>query len=661
MTHHSGIDLTGPGSLLTPSVPADRASPQVANAHVLRQRAEAQFSQESVSQTDALSEPVSPHVQQLVHDLQVHQIELELQNDELRQSHLALDSARARYFDLYDLAPVGYVTLREDGLIAEANLTAATLLGVPRSGLWNRPLHGFFVKEDQDGFYLLRKQLRESGEPQSRELRMTRRDGVQLWVHVMATVTTDHTGACEMRMVLSDITALKTLEGKLERMAHFDALTNLPNRLLKADRLQQAMAQARRSGQGLAMVYIDLDGFKSINDKHGHTAGDQMLVAVAGQMQLVLREGDTLARLGGDEFVAVLVNVSDITACAPLLERLLVAAAQPMAFNGEVLKVSASLGVTFYPQAQEVEGDQLLRQADLAMYQAKQAGKNRWHAFDTVHDTCLRGWHQDLHLIGQGFHRHEFVLHYQPKVNLRTGQVVGAEALIRWQHPTRGLLLPSNFLPVVEDHALAVDIGEWVMDTALSQMASWQSQGVHVPVSINVGARQLQQANFVQRLRAHLDHHPGVNPADLTLEILETSALRDIPFVSQVIDECHEMGVAFALDDFGTGYSSLTYLKRLRVTVLKIDQSFVHDMLNNPNDLAILKGIIGLAAAFKHEVIAEGVETESHGALLLQLGCELAQGFCLARPMPAQELPGWIQGWGAKLKAKLAPSPLLAS
>jgi len=659
MTHNSGIDFTGPVSLLTPSLLTSRVLPQFADAQLLRQRAEAQFNQQSASQADALSESWLLEIDQMVHDLQVHQIELELQNEELRQSHLALDSARARYFDLYDLAPVGYVTLHDDGLIAEANLTAATLLGVSRSDLTSRSLHAFFVKEDKDGFYLLCKQLRESGEPQSRELRMTRRDGVQVWVHVMATVTTDNTGACEMRMVLSDITALKTLESKLERMAHFDALTNLPNRLLKADRVQQAMAQARRSGQGLAMVYIDLDGFKSINDTYGHTAGDQMLVAVAGQMHQVLREGDTLARLGGDEFVAVLVNMSDITACTPLLERLLVAAAQPMAFNGKVLKVSASLGVTFYPQAQEIEGDQLMRQADLAMYQAKQAGKNRWHAFDTVQDTCLRGWHQDLHLVELAFQRHEFVLHYQPKVNLRTGQVVGAEALIRWQHPTRGLLLPSNFLPVVEDHALAVDIGEWVIDTALSQMECWQSQGVHVPVSINVGAQQLQQANFVQRLRAHLDHHPGVNPTDLTLEILETSALRDISIVSQVIDECHRMGVAFALDDFGTGYSSLTYLKRLRVTVLKIDQSFVRDMLNSPDDLAILKGIIGLATALKHEVIAEGVETASHGANLLQLGCELAQGYCLSRPMPAQDLPGWILRWDAELKAKLALGPLL--
>lgn len=320
-------------------------------------------------------------VQHLLHELQVHQIELELQNDELRQSHLALEQARARYFDLYDLAPVGYLTVGVGGLILEANLTVATLLGVPCSALVQRPLHAFVVKDDQDSFYLLCRQLRETGAPQSRQLRVTGRDGHRVWVHLMATVITTDSGARELRMVLSDINALKTLECQLDRLAHFDTLTQLPNRLLNADRLQQAMAQARRTGQGLAVVYIDLDGFKSINDRFGHDTGDQMLVAVASRMQQVLREGDTLARVGGDEFVALLINTGKIQTCSALLDRLLAAAAQPVQLEDELLQVSASLGVTFYPQSQEVDGDQLLRQADQAMYLAKQAGKNRFQVF----------------------------------------------------------------------------------------------------------------------------------------------------------------------------------------------------------------------------------------------------------------------------------------
>jgi diguanylate cyclase (GGDEF)-like protein/PAS domain S-box-containing protein len=642
-------------------LPMSLQKPPEAADQVLHQLAQARFHNDTVSRTETCSEPLPQAVQDLVHELQVHQIELELQNEELRQSHLALDSARARYFDLYDLAPVGYVTLGASGLIAEANLTAATLLGVHRGELVRRPLHTFVAKEDQDSFYLLCSQLRETGAPQSCEVRMNRLGDHPLWVHLMATTTTDVAGVYALRMVLTDISALKAIEHQLNHQAHFDALTDLPNRLLKSDRLQQAMAQARRTGQGLAVVYIDLDGFKAINDRYGHAAGDQMLITVAGHMQHFLREGDTLARLGGDEFVAILINLSGIHDCAPLLDRLLAAAAQPMQFKDHMIQVSASLGVTLYPQAQEVQGDQLMRQADHAMYLAKQAGKNRYHVFDAEQESSLRGWHEDLHLIEQALHDGEFVLHYQPKVNLRTGQPVGVEALIRWQHPEKGLQLPVSFLPVVEDHALAISIGEWVMDTALCQIDTWQLQGLHVQLSVNVGAHQLQQPNFVARLRSLLARHPGVNPADLTLEILETSALKDIPYASRVIEECHLMGVRFALDDFGTGYSSLTYLKRLRVGTLKIDQSFVQNMLDDPDDLAILKGIIGLASAFKCDVIAEGVETEAHGTLLMHLGCDLAQGYCLARPMPAQVLPNWLSTWVTAWASKSLPGSVSSS
>jgi EAL domain-containing protein (putative c-di-GMP-specific phosphodiesterase class I) len=241
--------------------------------------------------------------------------------------------------------------------------------------------------------------------------------------------------------------------------------------------------------------------------------------------------------------------------------------------------------------------------------------------------------------------RGEFVLHYQPKVNMHSGKVVGAEALIRWQHPQKGLLAPASFLPAIEDHPLAVEVGEWVIDTVLTQLALWQAADLNLTVSINIGARQLQQGDFVERLQAILARHRQVSPARLELEVLETSALADMVQVSQIIEHCHEMGVKFALDDFGTGYSSLTYLKRLRVAQLKIDQSFVRDMLDDPDDLAILEGVIGLAAAFKREVIAEGVETVEHGTALLHLGCQLAQGYGIARPMPGEHLPAWAASW----------------
>jgi diguanylate cyclase (GGDEF)-like protein/PAS domain S-box-containing protein len=445
--------------------------------------------------------------------------------------------------------------------------------------------------------------------------------------------------------LFSDITALKEHQNQLEHIAHFDSLTNLPNRVLLADRLQQAMVQAQRRGQQLAVTYLDLDGFKAINDQYGHDAGDQVLIALAIRMKQALREGDTLARIGGDEFVAVLIDLEDVSASVPLLARLLAAAAHPMQVGSQTLQVSASLGVTFYPQVQEMDAEQLLRQADQAMYQAKLLGKNRYHVFDAAHDSSLRVHHESLEGIRLALERGEFVLHYQPKVNMRTGQVVGAEALIRWQHPERGLLAPGVFLPAIEDDPLAVVIGEWVIDSALAQMARWQTLGLEIAVSVNIGARQLQQSNFVERLCHILAAHPQVPAGQLGLEVLETSALADIAQVSQVIEACAQFGVYFALDDFGTGYSSLTYLKRLRVALLKIDQSFVRDMLDDPDDLAILEGIIGLAAAFKRDVIAEGVETVAHGNLLLQLGCELAQGYGIARPMPAGSFPAWAATW----------------
>ena len=445
--------------------------------------------------------------------------------------------------------------------------------------------------------------------------------------------------------LFSDITAIKTHQKQLEHIAHYDALTTLPNRVLLADRLHQAMAQAPRHGKLLAVVYLDLDCFKSINDSYGHDTGDQLLIAMASRMKDALRDGDTLARLGGDEFVAVLLDLDDVAVCLPMLSRLIAAAAHPVTIGDLELHVSASLGVTFYPQAEGIDADQLLRQADQAMYQAKQSGKNRYHIFDAEQDRNVRGYHESIEHIRQALEASEFVLYYQPKVNMRTGLVIGAEALIRWQHPERGLLPPAVFLPVVEDHALAIDVGEWVIGCALTQMEVWRADGLDLPVSVNVSARQLQQPGFASRLGELLADHPTIRPCDLELEVLETSALEDLSRVAQIIEECAVLGVRFSLDDFGTGYSSLTYLKRLSVSQIKIDKSFVRDMRDDPDDLAILQGILGLASAFRRQVIAEGVESVEHGAMLLQMGCERAQGFGIARPMPAADFPAWAAAW----------------
>ena len=540
----------------------------------------------------------------------------------------------------------GIMITATDGTIIDVNDTFSRITGYTRDEVLGRNSRILSSGRQEKAFYAtLWRDLTEKGHWYG-EIWNRRKNGEVYAEMLTISAVRDAEGNTRQYVALfSDITALKEHARQLEHLAHYDALTTLPNRTLLADRLQQAMAQAQRRLQPLAVAYLDLDGFKAINDRHGHDAGDQLLIALATRMKQSLREGDTLARLGGDEFVAVLLDLADVAASVQLLARLLEAAAEPVQVGDLVLQVSASLGVTFYPQREDVDADLLLRQADQAMYQAKLAGKNRFHVFDTEQDSSVRGRHESLEDIRRALSAREFVLYYQPKVNMRTGQVIGAEALIRWQHPEKGLLPPAVFLPVIEDHPLAVEIGEWVIDTALTQIQHWREAGLDIPVSVNVGARQLQEPDFVERLCVILAAHQQVNPGDLELEVLETSALVDLARVTGIIESCRHIGVMFALDDFGTGYSSLTYLKHLPVKLLKIDQSFVRDMLDDPDDLAILEGVLGLAVAFRRQVIAEGVETVEHGKMLLQLGCELAQGYGIARPMPALDFPGWAGAW----------------
>ncbi len=601
--------------------------------------------------------------------LQNNQQELAARAEALSAQIAALLAAEEKLqfaASVFTYAREGITITAADGSIIDVNDTFTRITGYSRDEVLGQ--NPRILKSDRQGqeFYAaMWRELIEIGH-WSGELWNRRKNG-EVYVEMLTiSAVLNIQGAVSHYVALfSDITALKEHERDLEHVAHFDALTGLPNRVLLADRLQQSKAQALRRSQRLAVAYLDLDGFKRINDAHGHDAGDQLLVAIAERMKQTLREGDTLARLGGDEFVAVMLDLPDIEASEPMINRLLAAAAEPAQIGDYMLQVSASLGVTFFPQVEEVDAELLLRQADQAMYQAKQSGKNRYHVFDAEQDRNLRGHHESLARIRKALAEREFVLHYQPKVNMRTGIVIGAEALIRWQHPERGLLLPAEFLPLIEDHPLAIDLGEWVIDTALTQLELWHASGLDLPVSVNVAARQLQQSGFVDRLRKILAAHPFVQPGHLELEVLETSALEDIAHVSKVIEECRQIGVSFALDDFGTGYSSLTYLKRLPVTLLKIDQSFVRDMLDDPDDLSILVGVLGLSKAFRREVIAEGVETVAHGTMLLQLGCDLAQGHGIAYPMPAGDMPQWSANWRidpdweSLRAAKAADLPLL--
>jgi diguanylate cyclase (GGDEF)-like protein/PAS domain S-box-containing protein len=441
-------------------------------------------------------------------------------------------------------------------------------------------------------------------------------------------------------LVFHNITEKYQLMEQISWQAGHDTLTRLPNRALLSDRIGQAIAHSQRQEQLLLVCFMDLDGFKAVNDKHGHELGDKLLIEVAQRLVNVVRGDDTISRLGGDEFVLLLGEIRNMDEIDILLTRILEEMARPFVIGQRTLQISASIGTTIYP-FDSSDNDTLLRHADQAMYQAKQSGRNRFHLFDARMDHQIQEHHQQFSRLEQALAQNELCLYYQPKVNLKTSQIIGMEALLRWKHPEQGLRSPLDFLPLAEDSDLIVDIGNWVLNEALHQLSLWHASGHDWVVSVNIAARQLQRYDFMSNIKTILSRHPGAPTHLLELEILESTALKDMDHVRSVILACQSMGIRISLDDFGSGYSSLAYLRNLPVDVLKIDQSFVRDMLDDEEDCALVDGILQIARTFKREVIAEGMETTAHGALLLKLGCDTAQGYGIARPMPAEQVIAW--------------------
>ncbi len=539
----------------------------------------------------------------------------------------------------------GVVITDVNNHIIDANPASLKLSGYTREEVLGKDPHIFSSGNHPPSFYAsLWQTLNEHGHWQG-EIQNRRKTGEFYTERLSIDAVSDKDGNRQHYVgVFSDISYLKEHAVALREIAYNDTLTGLPNRLLLQDRMQQALSRSDRQKEQIAVCYLDLDSFKPVNDNYGHQAGDQLLIELAKRLQRNLRTGDTVARLGGDEFVMLVLDIHTASELEQLLARVLKTIAEPYDLQGTMVTLSASIGIATHPP-DSGEADTLLRHADQSMYTAKQAGKNRYCFFNpreeqrAMADSLIRREIEIALAHGQ------LQLYYQPKINMASGAMAGVEALVRWQHPERGLLTPDAFLPVIERSELIIDLGHWVLNQALSQMRAWRAEGIEVEVSVNIAALQLQRTGFVSSLKALLAEFPDVPASYLQLEILETAALLDIEAVSKIITQCAEFGVTFALDDFGTGYSSLAYLRHLPSEVLKIDQSFIRNLLDDPEDLAITKGILGLARAFNRTVVAEGVESVAHGTLLLELGCKLAQGYSIARPMLASELPSWLENY----------------
>lgn len=539
----------------------------------------------------------------------------------------------------------GIIITDADGVILDVNPAFTRVTGYTQADVAGKtPRVLSSGRHDRAWYARMWQRLGEEGHWRG-EIWNRRKDGeVYPELQDISAVYDDHGRVINYVAVFSDITAQKQHEAELDRIAYYDVLTGLPNRRLLVDRLNQALPRSDREDRLLAIAYIDLDGFKAINDRFGHVVGDQVLVDVAERLLGTLRAGDTLARIGGDEFLLLLGDLEHVSACEASLDRLLASLSDPFKIESERLPLSASVGVTLYP-LDDGTPDTLIRHADQAMYVAKHGGKNRYHFFDAHQDRQQQTHLASLQRLTDALHDEQFVLHYQPKLDLVQGQVLGVEALIRWAHPDRGVLGPNEFLDACAQQPLEIDIGWWVIKTALKQLAAWQQAGLDWPISVNISAYHLLSPDFVQRLRNTLAAFPSVQPASLELEVLETSAMRDISQAIAVLTACKKLGVMLALDDFGTGYSSLAYVRQLPVDVLKIDRGFIRNMHEDAQGKALVESVVRIAELFGCESIAEGVETLAQARTLVELGCANGQGFLMARPMPADMLPDWLSQW----------------
>ncbi|HXH40353.1 MAG TPA: EAL domain-containing protein, partial [Thermoanaerobaculia bacterium] len=549
---------------------------------------------------------------------------------ERRSAEQRLRESEERYRLLFERNLAGVYRSTIDGRILDGNDAIARMFGYrDRDAFLAQTAYSLYnSREDRNR---LMAQVREYGSLSNVEVRMRRRDGTPVWV--IESMTLLDGGVLEGTIV--DITDRKTAQEQMEYQAYHDALTSLPNRLLFRDRIEIALAHSKRHRTAAAVMFLDLDQFKLVNDSLGHTVGDQLLQEVATRLVLSIRADDTVARMGGDEFTVLLTDIKEAGSLSIVAQKLLDAISQPMVIEGHELYVTTSIGIACSPE-DGTDAETLLKRADGAMYRAKEAGRNNFQfatsmAMEITSERLVI--ERSLH---HAFEREEFVVHYQPMTNLLTGNVVGAEALIRWNHPERGLMPPDDFIPIAEECGLILPIGEWVLRTAVKQMKGWHAEHGPLRVAVNLSARQFQQRDLttmIERILSDNDYPPEL----LDVEITESTAMQNADVSLAVMKRLKQMGVRISIDDFGTGYSSLSYLKRFPIDTVKIDQNFVRDLTDVSNDGAIITAVISMARALNLRVVAEGVETEAQLAFLRKENCEVVQGFLHSRPVSAAE------------------------
>jgi len=520
---------------------------------------------------------------------------------------------------------------------------AALLGGNPREltcsssevAAWNHP-------EDREVFAAaLGNAMKGVSEGFDCEYRVVNAEGTWTWIHSRGEVTQrDESGrALRMTGTSTDVTKRKLAEERAEWLSTRDPLTGLPNRVLLHDRLEQAVFNAARNRSGFAFMFIDLDRFKTINDSLGHQAGDELLKGVASRLTACVRANDTVARLGGDEFAVILEDLRDEhdEGAQQVAEKMISAMASPMIVDNQPLNTSCSIGISLYP-ADGRDGATLMKNADVAMYYAKEKGRNNYQFFSAGMNARAQERLSMENFLRLALKRGELVLHYQPRMRIAGAQLVAAEALIRWQHPRRGLLDPSEFIDIAEDSGLIVPIGEWALGEACAQLKAWQRRmKPELRMAVNISVGQVRDGDRLYEAVERAVKRSGIDPASLELELTESHLMQDIPENASLLTRLGELGVGISIDDFGTGYSSLSYLKKLPVDSIKIDSSFVRDMQEDPNDQAIIRAILAMAHSLRLSVVAEGVETPAQLEALRALGCDEYQGFLESRALSAAD------------------------